>query len=83
MEIIGDRPRFNLVGISQHVIRRGNNQEPYVYSNDDYVRYLQDLHDATVKNHAVIHAYVLMPPLLFIFMISYFYFVTYSYLTTC
>jgi len=26
------KPRFNLVGISQHVIQRGNNREPCCYS---------------------------------------------------
>ena len=54
------KPRFVLSGVPQHVIQRGNNREPCFYSNDDYVRYLEDLHDAAVKNNAVIHAYVLM-----------------------
>lgn len=54
------KPRFVLPGVPQHVIQRGNNREPCFYSTDDYVRYLEDLHDAAVKNHAVIHAYVLM-----------------------
>lgn len=54
------KPRFVLPGVPQHVIQRGNNREPCFYSNDDYVRYLEDLHDAAVKNHAVVHAYVLM-----------------------
>lgn len=26
------KPRFNLVGIPQHVIQRGHNSEPYFYS---------------------------------------------------
>lgn len=26
------KPRFNLVGIPQHVIQRGNNREPCFYS---------------------------------------------------
>lgn len=54
------KPRFVLPGVPQHVIQRGNNREPCFYSNDDYVRYLEDLHDAAVKNNAVVHAYVLM-----------------------
>ena len=54
------KPRFVLPGVPQHVIQRGNNREPCFYSNEDYVRYLQDLHDAAIKNYAVIHAYVLM-----------------------
>jgi len=54
------QPRFTLPGVPQHVIQRGNNREPCFYSNDDYSRYLQDLHDAAVKNQTAIHAYVLM-----------------------
>ena len=30
------RPRFNLVGIPQHVIQRGNNREPCFYAEEDY-----------------------------------------------
>lgn len=54
------QPRFTIPGVPQHVIQRGNNREPCFYSDDDYVRYLEDLHDAAVKNQAAIHAYVLM-----------------------
>lgn len=48
------------ISTSMYVIQRGNNREPCFFSNDDYVRYLEDLHDAAIKNNAVIHAYVLM-----------------------
>ncbi len=54
------KPRFNLPGVPQHVVQRGNNREPCFYSANDYVRYLNDLHDAAIKNQAAIHAYVLM-----------------------
>ncbi len=54
------QPRFTLPGVPQHVIQRGNNREPCFYTVDDYVRYLEDLHEAAVKNKAAIHAYVLM-----------------------
>lgn len=54
------KPRFNLVGIPQHVIQRGNNREPCFYSEDDYYRYLADLKEAAHKNNCAIHAYVLM-----------------------
>ena len=54
------KPRFVLPGVPQHVIQRGNNREPCFYSDEDNVRYLEDLHDAAIKNNAVIHAYVLM-----------------------
>ena len=34
------KPRFNLVGVPQHVIQRGNNREPYFFSEEDYAAYL-------------------------------------------
>ncbi len=54
------KPRFNLIGIPQHVIQRGNNREPCFYADDDYYRYCLDLAGATKKNNCVVHAYVLM-----------------------
>ena len=40
------KPRFNLVGIPQHVIQRGNNREPCFYAEEDYRRYLTDLEES-------------------------------------
>jgi putative transposase len=54
------KPRFNLPGVPQHVIQRGHNREPCFFSEQDYFRYLDDLHEAAVRNCAAIHAYVLM-----------------------
>ena len=54
------KPRFNLVGIPQHVIQRGNNREPCFYAEEDYRRYLEDLEESAKKNDCRIHAYVLM-----------------------
>jgi putative transposase len=54
------KPRFNLVGIPQHVIQRGNNRDPCFYAREDYQRYLNDLHESAVKFDCRIHAYVLM-----------------------
>jgi putative transposase len=54
------KPRFNLPGIPQHVIQRGNNREPCFFSDADYRRYLDDLAAAAVKYQCQIHAYVLM-----------------------
>jgi putative transposase len=54
------KPRFNLTGIPQHVIQRGNNREPCFYTEDDYYRYLHDLEESAQKNQCAIHAYVLM-----------------------
>lgn len=54
------KPRFNLVGIPQHVIQRGNNREPCFYAEEDYRRYLDDLLESSVKYQCKVHAYVLM-----------------------
>ena len=54
------KPRFNLVGIPQHVIQRGNNREPCFYAEEDYRRYLTDLEESASKFDCHIHAYVQM-----------------------
>ena len=54
------KPRFNLTGIPQHVIQRGNNREPCFLSQQDYRRYLDDLAESATKYQCKIHAYVLM-----------------------
>jgi len=54
------KPRFNLIGVPQHVIQRGNNREPCFFSESDYYRYLEDLKTAAAKFNCRIHAYVLM-----------------------
>lgn len=54
------KQRFNLIGIPQHVIQRGNNREPCFYAEDDYRRYLEDLKESAEKYDCRIHAYVLM-----------------------
>jgi len=54
------KPRFNLVGIPQHVIQRGNNREPCFFAEEDYRRYLEDLQTSAEKYQCCIHAYVLM-----------------------
>ncbi|MCW8962771.1 MAG: transposase [Gammaproteobacteria bacterium] len=54
------KPRFNLIGVPQHVIQRGNNREPCFYAEGDYRRYLEDLQQSAVKHDCRIHAYVLM-----------------------
>ena len=54
------KPRFNLIGIPQHVIQRGNNREPCFFGEEDYRRYLDDLRESAEKFHCRIHSYVLM-----------------------
>ena len=54
------KPRFNLPGIPQHVIQRGNNREPCFYDRSDYRCYLDGLAEVGKKFCCSIHAYVLM-----------------------
>ncbi len=54
------KPRFNLIGVPQHVIQRGNNCEPCFYAEEDYRRYLDNLLESAEKYECHIHAYVLM-----------------------
>ncbi len=54
------KPRFNLPGIPQHVIQRGNNREPCFRADRDYRRYLRDLLVSSRKYRCRVHAYVLM-----------------------
>lgn len=54
------KPRFDLPGVPQHVIQRGNNREPCFYAEGDYSRYQEDLLKAAGKFSCAIHAYVLM-----------------------
>ena len=54
------KPRFNLVGLPQHVIQRGNNREPCFFSDQDYRRYLEALEEVAGKYDCRIHSYVLM-----------------------
>ena len=54
------KARFNLPGIPQHVIQRGNNRNPCFFSEKDYFHYLNDLIESANKFSCHIHAYVLM-----------------------
>ena len=54
------KPRFNLPGMPQHIIQRGNNREPCFLAEEDYRRYLEDLAESANKFQCEIHAYVLM-----------------------
>jgi putative transposase len=54
------KPRFNLPGIPQHVIQRGNNREQCFMTEADYQRYLDDLSQSATRFSCQLHAYVLM-----------------------
>jgi len=54
------KPRFNLPGIPQHVIQRGNNRVPCFFTKANYQRYLDDLNQSAIRFSCQLHAYVLM-----------------------
>lgn len=53
-------PRFDVPGMAQHIVQRGNDRLPCFAAELDYIRYLQDLRDVARENEVAIHAYVLM-----------------------
>jgi putative transposase len=53
-------PRFDVPGVAQHIVQRGNDRLPCFAADRDYIRYLQDLRDVARENDCAIHAYVLM-----------------------
>jgi putative transposase len=54
------QPRLDLPGIAQHVVQRGNDRHVCFAADTDYLRYLQELREASSKHDCAIHAYVLM-----------------------
>lgn len=54
------RPRLDLPGVAQHVVQRGNDRQPCFFTDIDRIRYLQDLHELSLKLGIAVHAYVLM-----------------------
>ncbi|TAN48793.1 MAG: transposase, partial [Rhodospirillales bacterium] len=52
--------RYDLTGIPQHVIQRGNNRGVTFVAAEDYVFYLDCLADGAKKAGCDVHAYVLM-----------------------
>ncbi len=53
-------PRFELAGVPQHVVQRGNNRLPCFLDDEDRQRYLQCLRQALLRFDCKLHAYVLM-----------------------
>lgn len=54
------RARLALAGIPWHIIQRGNNRSACFYAPEDYLKYLDTLHELSRKYACEIHAYVLM-----------------------
>ncbi len=53
-------PRFDIPGVPQHVIQRGNNRQPCFIEEQDYRFYLASLREAVEQTGCLVHAYVLM-----------------------
>lgn len=53
-------PRFDLAGIAQHIVQRGNDRKPCFAAEADYLQYLKELREASFRHGCAIHAYVLM-----------------------
>lgn len=54
------KPRFNLPGMPQHVIQRGNDRQACFYAQEDFQRYMKILGEESAACDCVIHAFVLM-----------------------
>ena len=54
------KPRMYLPGVPSHIIQRGNNRDATFFAEQDYLFYLECLHDATQRYKVNVHAYVLM-----------------------
>lgn len=51
---------MSLPNIPLHIVQRGNNRDACFFSDQDYMRYLEDLTIAARKSACELHAYVLM-----------------------
>lgn len=52
--------RYELAGVPQHVVQRGNNRQRTFFDTGGRLRYLRWLRDAAVEYPCEVHAYVLM-----------------------
>jgi putative transposase len=53
-------PRYNLSGVPQHVVQRGNNRQATFFDDEGYRFYKDCLRQAADKHGCAVHAYVLM-----------------------
>ncbi len=54
------QPRFDLPGLPQHLVQRGNDRRPCFFAPIDRTRCLDELRDAASRHGCAVHAYVLM-----------------------
>jgi len=53
------KPRFQLPGLPQHVVQRGNNRQACFFAESDYLYYLDAVRIAAERSSARVHGYVL------------------------
>lgn len=53
-------PRLDLAGIPQHIIQRGNDRQACFRTEADYLCYLAELREISLREGCRVHAYVLM-----------------------
>lgn len=54
------QPRLDIAHIPQHIVQRGNDRQPCFFNDVDQRRYLHELQELALREHCVVHAYVLM-----------------------
>ncbi|MDR7194870.1 transposase [Luteimonas terrae] len=57
---MGRAPRFDLPGVPQHIVQRGNNRVPCFLDDRNRLGYLYLLRGALLATGVQLHAYVLM-----------------------
>lgn len=55
------QPRLDLADVPQHVVQRGNDRQPCFFTEADYVRFLYELREITMRAGCAVHAYVDRP----------------------
>lgn len=54
------QPRLDLPNVPQHIVQRGNDRQPCFFTPQDYLRYLTELREISLREECNVHAYVLM-----------------------
>lgn len=54
------KPRLDLADVPQHIIQRGNDRQPCFFCRADYLCYLAELREISLREGCRVHAYVLM-----------------------
>lgn len=52
--------RLDVAGVAQRVVQRSNDRQSCFFREADYLRYLQDLREVSLRFDYRVHAYVLM-----------------------